>query len=139
MLRTLTPDGAREIAGLARGAAAARDRLVGGLGAAGLPEQAAERGSRNPTDLDTLSIVQAAGGDARYDALVGAVRGLAEDARTELEALSLVGRGDYAAKEWEAALEDVRGRPASAAADRLCERNTLAQDLEKGLYAVGGA
>jgi hypothetical protein len=73
MLDALSPDDARRIVDLARTAAAARDRLVGGMRNIELDERSAERGSRNRTDLDTLRVIDAAGGDATFDALKGAL------------------------------------------------------------------
>jgi hypothetical protein len=73
MLDALSPDDARRIVDLARTAAAARDRLVGSMRNIELDEQSAERGSRNPTDLDTLKVFDAAGGDAAFDALKDAL------------------------------------------------------------------
>jgi hypothetical protein len=38
-----------------------------------LDERSAERGSRNPTNIRTLRVIDAAGGDATFDALKGAL------------------------------------------------------------------
>jgi hypothetical protein len=73
MLDALSPDDARRIVDLARTAAAARDRLVGGMRNIELDERSAERGSRNPTNIRTLRVIDAAGGDATFDALKGAL------------------------------------------------------------------
>ena len=73
MLDALSPDDARRIVDLARTAAAAHDRLVGGMRNIELDERSAERGSRNRTDLDTLRVIDAAGGDATLVALKGAL------------------------------------------------------------------
>ena len=73
MLDALSPDDARRIVDLARTAAAARDRLVGGMRNIELDERSAERGSRNPTNIRTLRVIDAAGGDATLVALKGAL------------------------------------------------------------------
>jgi hypothetical protein len=73
MLDALSPDDARRIVDLARTAAAAHDRLVGGMRNIELDERSAERGSRNPTNIRTLRVIDAAGGDATLVALKGAL------------------------------------------------------------------
>ena len=73
MRDALSPDDARRIVDLARTAAAAHDRLVGGMRNIELDERSAERGSRNPTNIRTLRVIDAAGGDATLVALKGAL------------------------------------------------------------------
>lgn len=137
MLDALSLDDARRIVDLARRAAAARDRLVGGMRNIELGDQFAERGSRNPTDLDTLKVIDAAGGDAAFDALKETIQGLSPEARHEAKGLLLVGRGDFTREQWDEALDEAARTPASGDVDFLTDRGTLSQDLMKGLYTMG--
>jgi len=136
MLNRLSVDEVRRIAETAREAVAARDRLVGGLHNIDLGDQADERGSRNPTDIDTLKVIDQAGGDARYEALKEAIQRLGPDARQELKALYLLGRGDYTADQWRQAMDTAAQTPPSADIDYLSERLNLPEDLMKGLHKL---
>jgi len=135
MLTRLTVDQVRHVADLARRAADAHTRLVGGRNRIDLGEQPQERGSRNPSDIDTLNVLEDAG-SPEIETLKRAIGGLPEDMRHELKALMLVGRGDYAAAEWDAAMDYAGRTPATADVDFLAERLTLSDYLNKGLYQL---
>lgn len=137
MLDALSLDDARRIVDLARSAVAARDRLVRGMRNLELGEQFAERGSRNPSDLDTLEVIDAAGGDAAFDALKDAIGSLSPEARHEAKALLLVDRGDFVKEAWPEALDEAARTPPSGDVDFLNDRADPSRDLMKGLYALG--
>src|SRR5699024_7098481 len=61
------------------------------------------------------------------------VNELPREARHELIALMLVGRGDYAAKEWDAALNQAAATPPDTEIARLVEKAQLSTYLKKGL------
>lgn len=64
------------------------------------------------------------------------VKGLPREARHELIALMLVGRGDFAPKEWEAALDQAAATPPDTETDRLVEKAELGGFLRKALYEL---
>ncbi len=57
MLQNLTVDQVRLIAEHARRTGEAHRKLIGGMRDIDLGEQPLERGSRNPSDLDTLNVL----------------------------------------------------------------------------------
>ncbi|QJE73922.1 DUF3775 domain-containing protein [Aerophototrophica crusticola] len=132
---SLDVDQVRRIAELARTAAEAHRKVIGGLNDIDLGEQTLERGSRNPTDLDTLSILDQVG-RPEIGALRDAIGGLSEEQRQELKAAMLVGRGDFAAGEWDQAMDQAAQVPASSDVDYLTEKVSLNDYLNKGLYAL---
>ena len=57
-------------------------------------------------DDSPMTALEESGDDARPEAIAEMIRGLSDDERTELVALALVGREDYALAEWRDALTD---------------------------------
>ncbi|WP_029009883.1 DUF3775 domain-containing protein [Azospirillum halopraeferens] len=135
MLKKISVDTVRRAADLASDAAADRERYLAGMYNIELEEQRRERGSRNPTDLDALNIMSD-GASAALDELQSMLAGLSAEERTELRAVMLVGRGDYAGKEWDDALAEA-GRPPDASDYRdIVEKVDLHAYLTKGLYEL---
>lgn len=75
--------------------------------------------------------------DGSLQSLEDAIRALSAEARHELTALMLVGRGEYAAKEWSAAMQQAEATPPDTEVERLIEKSALASYLNKGLYELG--
>jgi len=63
--------------------------------------------------------------------------GLDEDALLELGAVALIGRGDYSAQQWDAALDEARARPDANDPDSLALKPNLAEYLSKGMFLLG--
>ncbi len=61
---------------------------------------------------------------------------LTPDARRELHAIFLIGRGEFSAREWEEALEAADGRANESEPRMLAERAGLGPQLSKGLYLL---
>jgi hypothetical protein len=136
MLTNVTVAEVKRIAELARQAADARDRLLSKVHLLDLGEQTIERGSRNPTDLDALNVLESTVNTAEIGQLKAAIDALPEEARLELKAVMLVGRGDFAPAEWDAAVDLAQGTPASGDVEYLAEKVALADYLNKGLFAL---
>ncbi len=136
MLNHLSVDRVRVIADLAGRAADAHRSVIGGLYDIDLGDQPDERGSRNPTDLDTLNVLDQTGSRKELDGLRAAIADLDEPARQELKAVMLVGRGDFAAGDWDRAMDQAAQIPASTDVEYLAEKLDLHDYLTKALFAL---
>ena len=134
-LQRIALDTVKRAADLASEAMEDRQRYVGGLRNIDLREQAAERGSRNPTDLDTLNLVPTEA-SAAIEALKYLLAGLTPEERIELRAVMMVGRGDYAANQWDEALTNAGSAPDANSSADIAEKIELHDFLMKGLYAL---
>ncbi len=135
MLKQISVDTVKQAADLASEAMADRRRFLGGMRNIDLGNQVAERGSRNPTDLDALSILSD-GASAALDQLRRMLDGLSPEQRVELRAIMMVGRGDFAGNQWDRALDQAGRPPHEAHYDDIAERVDLHDDLMKGLYEL---
>lgn len=101
-----------------------------------VPQSDPDSGSNASDDaaVDTLE-------DARDNAIArelrAAIASLDEDARTELVALVWIGRGDYEASEWRAALTAARERKENAASRYLMGMPLLGDLIDEGAGALG--
>lgn len=136
MLNHLSVERVRAIADLAARAADAHRTVIGGLHDIDLGDQRAERGSRNPTDLDTLTLLDQTANHATLDALRAAIADLDEEARQELKATMLIGRGDFAAGEWDQAMDQAAQVPAGTDVEYVAEKLNLHDYLTKALFAM---
>ncbi|WP_448189032.1 DUF3775 domain-containing protein [Azospirillum sp. sgz301742] len=134
-LQRISLDTVKRAADLASEAVEDRQRYVAGMRNIDLGEQVAERGSRNPTDLDTLNVVPAEA-SAAIDELKTLLAGLTPEERIELRAVMLVGRGDYAANQWDEALMNAGSAPDASSPADIAEKIELHDFLMKGLYAL---
>ncbi|HYG90994.1 MAG TPA: DUF3775 domain-containing protein [Azospirillum sp.] len=134
-LQQISLDTVKRAADLAYEAGADRHRYVAGMRNIDLREQTAERGSRNPTDLDTLNVVPAEASIA-IDKLQQLLAGLTPEERIELRAVMLIGRGDYAGNQWEEALMNAGSPPDASSYADIAEKIELHDFLMKGLYAL---
>lgn len=134
-LQTLSLDTVKRAADLASEAMEDRQRYVAGMRNIDLGEQTAERGSRNPTDLDTLNVVPA-DASAAIEELKHLLDGLTPEERIELRAVMMVGRGDYAGNQWDEALMNAGSAPDANSSADIAEKIDLHDFLMKGLYAL---
>jgi hypothetical protein len=134
-LQRISLDTVKRAADLAFVAGADRQRFVAGMSSIDLREQTAERGSRNPTDLDTLSVVSA-DASAAIDELDQLLDGLTPEERIELRAVMMVGRGDYAGNQWDEALMNAGSAPDASSPADIAEKIELHDFLMKGLFAL---
>lgn len=135
MLNTIRVDEVRRVAELAGRAAADRRDFLTGLRRVDLGGQEKERGSRHPTDLDTLDILPA-GASAALDDLRRLLDGLTAEQRIELRAVVLIGRGDFAGNQWDAARTEAARPPDATDVADIVEKLRLHDDLMKGLYEM---
>ena len=66
-----------------------------------------ERGS-NPSDDQSIEILEDYADDPTYQELMAALENLNEDEMVELLALTWLGRGDFSREEWKVALRQAR-------------------------------
>lgn len=134
MLNRLSIDQVRRVAELSASALAARDRLVDKVYDLDLGDQTKER-DRNPTDFDSLWILESVG-NAEYRILKDFIASLSSEEREELKAVMLIGRGDYAAGQWDKALAAAQALPDGGDIDYVAEKVPLRDYLMKGLYEL---
>lgn len=99
-----------------------------------------------PADRDTIS---QPGEDEDHDALVDfgddpvaaeireAIEDMNEDEQAQLVAMTWIGRGDFAAEEWEEAVDSAVERKTGPTADYLLGMPLLGDLLEEGFVALG--
>jgi hypothetical protein len=130
MLEAIDANEIREIAALAKAARAVQDRLLNKMRIVDRFEDGKELAAQTAETLDvTLD-------NEPLHQLRSRIAGLAEEARLELAAVMLVGRGDVAAQQWTAALDEARGRGDASDAEALARKPDLAEYLAKGLFQL---
>ena len=87
----------------------------------------------NPVDDNNIDALEDQADDPVREELVGAIRGLDEDARAELIALAWLGRGTYDLDEWQEALATAKSEHRKRAAEYLLGLPLLGDYLEDGL------
>lgn len=92
----------------------------------------AEDGS-NPSDDGFRAVLAEAEDDATFEEVKAFIDALNEDEQAELVALAWLGRDDYAAGEWDQAVDEARDRHTGATSDYLLGMPLLADYLEAGL------
>ncbi|AWJ84632.1 hypothetical protein TSH58p_14515 [Azospirillum sp. TSH58] len=135
MLKQISVDTVKQAADLAYEAVADRQRFLAGMRNIDLGEQSSERGSRNPTDLDALSILSSDASGA-LNQLQKMLEDLTPEQRMELRAVMFVGRGDFAGNQWDRALDEAGRAPDATHYTDIAERIDLHDDLMKGLYEL---
>jgi hypothetical protein len=131
MLKHLSVEQVEEIARLAASASDAQDGLLNKMTVVDKGDDGAELMERTAGGLDTLD---ATVGSRPLQALRERIAALPPEGRHELAAILSIGRGDHAAQDWEAALDDARSRPEAEDVNFIAERTSLHDWLTKGLY-----
>jgi len=135
-LQKISLETVKQAADLAFEAVTDRQRFIAGMRNIDLGDQASERGSRNPTDLDSLSVVSREASVA-VDRLQKLLAEMTPEERIELRAVMMVGRGDFAGNEWDRALAEAGSPPdATSSFADIVEKIDLHDCLMKGLYAL---
>jgi len=134
MLQAITVQEVRQIADLAKEARSARDRALVELPERDLGEPNPQRGEHNPAA--GIGFVPLPVDHPARIALRSAVAALSDEARSELLALAWIGRGEYAAKDWQRAASAAATLLASAGAELLADEADLREQLTKGLYEL---
>jgi hypothetical protein len=91
----------------------------------------------NPSDEAERGVLQDSADDPVGQDLRRLIRDLDDDAAAELVALFWIGRGDYAADELDAAIEEARRHGRDATPRYLIAQPQLADFLVEGLQAFG--
>ena len=91
----------------------------------------------NPADEGFREILAESNDDPVYEELKTFIDGLNVDEQCELVALSWIGRGDFAATEWNPALRLARQQHTAHTAEYLLGMPLVADFLEEGLAAFG--
>ncbi len=136
-LKHITAHQIGRIAELARQAAEAHGAMLNKLGSTRFEEPVARGGDHQPSPVDSLSWLEDTASGAPVQELRESIEDLSDDQRQELRAVMLVGRGDFCAPEWPAALERSRAMIETAAPDDMADKVALHAYLAKGLYALG--
>ncbi len=101
-----------------------------------VPADPGDLGS-NPTDDGESDILLDTPGNTTEEELRDAIGGLDSDEQEELLALIWLGRGDFTAVEWPAAMALARERRTASEADYLIGTPLLADYLEEAVSALG--
>jgi len=134
MLTRTTVAEVKHIAEMAKAAREARDQMLDKIRDQDLGEPNPAKGEHNPAawlGLDPLPLDHPV-----CAALRDSVTALTASARSELRALLSIGRGDYAAKDWEQAVADATTVRDEVTIAMLLEEADLHQYLMKALYEL---
>jgi hypothetical protein len=100
-------------------------------------EEADEDAGSNPADDGVREILLDLPEDPTYQELKGFLESLNRDEYVDLLALVWLGRGDYAADEWDEVVKEAHATVDKKAADYLLGIPLLGDFLEEGLNALG--
>lgn len=133
VLQHLKVEEIRDIADLARQTREAQNRLLNKLRVV----DRFEDGKLIETETTgTLESLDASLGNEALDELKRRIEALSQDARHELLSVMWIGRGDFAAAEWDRAVEQAASSTDAATVDFIAERAPLHDYLIKGLYQL---
>jgi len=136
MLNQLSVDQIRQIADLSDECRAIRDNILNKTYQTDIDEVPRAKGERNPSAFDSLEVVEAADDSGTWQRLRDMIADLSDDARSELRAVMWIGRGDFAASDWEQALTQASGIANETVIDTLAEKADLHDYLMKGLFKL---
>ena len=132
-LQYLDAESVRDIADLARQAREAQDRLLNKMRV----EDRFEDGKLIETEaMGTLDTLDATRGNRALDELKRRIEALSQEARHELMAIMWIGRGDFAAADWDRAIDHAASSADASTVDFIAERAPLQSYLLKGLYQL---
>ncbi len=94
------------------------------------------RAGAEPGELSDLEPLRGTTMAEALNRLEAQIADLSPDARRELHAIFLIGRGEFSAREWEEAVEAAGGRANESEPRMLAERAGLGPQLSKGLYLL---
>jgi hypothetical protein len=141
MLTHISVDDVRSFIRMSETAADRADRLTDRMYKADLfpsdeTEQQAHPARREATELEDLSALGATTMAEPLERLERTLAHLSPEARRELHAVALIGRGDYAAREWDDALTAAESRQTEGEPRELAEDPEFGRHLAKGLYLL---
>jgi hypothetical protein len=133
MLDAISSTEIHDIAELAKAARAAQDRLLNKMRIVDKFEDGKELTGQTAETLDALDATL---DNEKLRDLRQRIESLSEDARLELAAVMMMGRGDFAARQWDEAVAEARQRPDASDPDSLARKPDLAEYLGKGLFQL---
>ena len=141
MLTYISPAEVRAIIARSEAAAAQGDRLVDRMYKADLlpsgdQQRTVHPARRDEGQLDDLAPLGASTMAEPLRLLQAMLEGISPEARREIQALAMVGAGEFAAREWDAALAAAESRQTEAEPRAMAEDPNLAPHLAKGLYLL---
>jgi hypothetical protein len=125
----------RRIAGLALAAGEAHDRAFINAAELDLDEPHPPQGEARPAN--DLGLAALPDDEPATRALRDAIEGTSDNFRRKLWAVMRIGSGDYAAAEWDRAIEEAALLSHSAFISELADETDLHDRLMKGLYELG--
>jgi hypothetical protein len=133
-LNHVTVEEVRELATLSKGARDAQDLLLNKMK---IVDKFDDEKMLTQEAIGTLDTLDASLNNAEFTALRERLAGLPREAMEVVIAVMWIGRGDFAAAEWEAALEAAASRIETGEVDYLAEKGPLHDYLMKGLFQLG--
>ncbi len=91
---------------------------------------------RDEAELDDLAPLAASTMAEPLQRLQAVLEGMSAEARREVQAIAMIGAGEFAAREWDAALTAAESRQTEAEPRAMAEDPDLAPHLAKGLYLL---
>jgi len=91
----------------------------------------------SPTDDWALQVLADHANDPCYQEMKYLIEAMDEEEQVNLVALLWLGRGDYSADEWAAALSEARSNLSNHTAEYVIGTPLVADYLEEGLYELG--
>lgn len=134
MLNAISVETVREIAHVAEEARQAQDLLLNKTN--NLGHQKDDADGEVSRQLDYLDTLDASLDNEPLRRLRGRVEALEPAARRELWAVMLIGRGEFAGNEWDAAVTQAESQSGPGDIARLIDRTRLHDYLMKGLYEL---
>ncbi|HJS86624.1 MAG TPA: DUF3775 domain-containing protein [Acetobacteraceae bacterium] len=141
MLTYTTVGEVRAIIAQSEAAADQADRLVdrmykADLLPAGDKQHTVHPAQREEAELNDLAPLGASTMAEPLRRLQATLEGMSPEARREVQAIALIGAGEFAAREWDAALTAAESRQTEAEPRAMAEDADLAPHLAKGLYLL---
>jgi len=141
MLTYTSVEEVRAIIARSEAAAEQGDRLVDRMYKADLLPSGDKQYTVHPAQRDEAELADLAPLGASTMAeplrrLQARLEGMSPEARREVQAIAMIGAGEFAAREWDAALTAAESRQTEAEPRAMAEDPNLAPHLAKGLYLL---
>ena len=141
MLTHISVEDVRAIIAQSEAAAERRDRLVDRMYKADLLPAGDKQNTVHPSqgdepELNDLAPLGASTVAAPLRHLQLRLQEMTAEARREVQAIAMIGAGEFTAREWDAALTAAESRQTEAEPVAMAEDSDLAPHLAKGLYLL---
>ncbi len=141
MLTYISVNEIRAIIARSEAAADSGDRLINRMYKADLlpsgdKQSTVHPAQRDEAELNDLAPLGASTMAEPLKRLQAALEEMSAEARREVQAIAMIGAGEFAAREWDAALTAAESRQTDAEPRAMAEDLDLAPHLAKGLYLL---